>query len=227
VKQRLKFAVRDNVELCAAVCRAHGIASREQDGLWRTLAPAPPYYPDAITTDAKLSSEHVARVLAEIGGTSIKDSYAALDLTPHGFDFLFRADWIWLEPGTETAPGTLEWRPVTDAADLAEWRAAHGSADSILPAGLAEQGLTVLRGRDETDSVVGAVVSELAGVIGVSNVFARGLTVEAAWHELVARLRADWPSLPVVGYESGEELDAAIAAGFEPIGPLQVWLKRA
>jgi hypothetical protein len=32
------------------------------------------------------------------------------------------------------------------------------------------------------------------------------------------------PGLPVVGYESGAELDTAIGAGFEDCGPLRVWL---
>ena len=32
------------------------------------------------------------------------------------------------------------------------------------------------------------------------------------------------PTLPLVGYEHGPTLEAALAAGFDPIGPLRVWL---
>jgi hypothetical protein len=226
-KQRLEAAISDNVALCAAVCRTHGVASRFEDGLWHTLAPAPPYFPDLITTDASMTSARVAEILAERGSASVKDSSATLDLAPFGFEVLFRGEWIWLEPGSSAAASHLDWRRITVPHELDEWREAHGSADSILPALLAEPGLTVLQGRDDSGSEVGAMVSELAGPIGVSNVFANGLAMPAAWHKLVAHLRASWPKQPVVGYERGEELAAADAAGFEPIGHLQVWLKRA
>ena len=65
--------------------------------------------------------------------------------------------------------------------ELDEWRVVHGSADSILPALLAEPGLTRASGRDDSGSQVGAIVSNLAGPIGVSNVFAHGLATTAAW----------------------------------------------
>ncbi|HYP61079.1 MAG TPA: hypothetical protein VEQ36_11685 [Thermomicrobiales bacterium] len=222
--QRLDKAIRDNVELCTAVCRAHGIASREADGLWRTLSPAPPYYPDAITVESKPSSEHAAAVLDEIGGASIKDSFATLDLTTYGFDLLFRAEWIWCEPGAGGGRSTLEWLTITDPADFAAWRTAHGSAESILPALFAEPGITVLGG-SSPGTFVGALISTLAGVVGVSNVFATGVATAEAWRELVAYVLAQWPGMPIVGYEKGPDLAAAINAGFEPIGPLQVWLR--
>jgi hypothetical protein len=227
IKQRLELAICDNVELCAAVCRTHGIASRVEDGFWRTLAPAPPFYPDLITTGVEVPSDRVAEVLVERGDASVKDSFAALDLAQFGFEVLFRAEWIWLQPGSSAAASDFDWRPITTPGELEEWRAAHGSAGSILPALLPEAGLTVLLGRGTPGSVIGAVISDLAGVIGVSNVFSNGLTSDAVWRELVTHLRVSWPELPVVGYESGDELAAATSVGFEPIGPLQVWIKRA
>ena len=222
--QRLDEAIRDNVELCAAVCRAHGIATRQADGVWRTLSPAPAYYPDAITAESNPSSEYVASVLDEIGGVSVKDSFATLNLTAYGFDLLFRAEWIWLEPGAGNASSNLEWLTITDPADFAAWRTAHGSAESILPALMAELGITVLRGGAQGTSV-GALISAMAGVVGVSNVFATGVATAEAWRELVAHIQAQWPEMPIVGYEQVPDLAAAIDAGFEPIGPLQVWLR--
>lgn len=222
--QRLDTAIRDNVELCAAVCRAHGIASREADGVWRTFSPAPPYYPDAITVELNPSSEDVAAVLDEFGGASIKDSFATLDLTASGFDPLFRAEWIWCEPGAGGGQSNLEWLTITDPADLAACRTAHGSAESIQQVLLAEPGITVLGG-SLPGKFVGALISTLAGAVGVSNVFATGVATAEAWRELVAYIPAHWPGTPIVGYEQGRVLAAAIDAEFEPIGPLQVWLR--
>ncbi|GCD38985.1 hypothetical protein OEIGOIKO_06805 [Streptomyces chrestomyceticus JCM 4735] len=36
-------------------------------------------------------------------------------------------------------------------------------------------------------------------------------------------MSARWPGLPVVGYESGADLEAATANGFRAVGPLCVW----
>jgi hypothetical protein len=43
--------------------------------------------------------------------------------------------------------------------------------------------------------------------------------------ELLGQLARAFPGLPIVGYEHGDELAAWCALGFEPLGPLRVWLK--
>jgi hypothetical protein len=174
-----------------------------------------------------VASARVAEILAERGSASVKDSFATLDLASFGFEILFRAEWIWLEPGPAAAPSHLDGKKITKPHELDEWRAAHGSADSIVPGLLAEPGLSVLRGRGDSGAEVGAMISERAGVIGASNMFAQGVSIGATWRELVALLRLTWPGRPVVGYESGEDVAAAVAAGFESIGPLQIWLRQS
>jgi len=47
------------------------------------------------------------------------------------------------------------------------------------------------------------------------------------WGEVAAVVGQLFPSLPVVGYEHGADLDAALAAGFTNLGPLRVWLRSA
>ena len=61
------------------------------------------------------------------------------------------------------------------------------------------------------------------GVVGVSNVFALGCDLDAAWSGTVALAAELLPGRPLVGYET----DPAPASrhGFTPIGPLRVWLK--
>jgi hypothetical protein len=41
----------------------------------------------------------------------------------------------------------------------------------------------------------------------------------------VRSIAARYPGLPIVGYQSGDELAAARRAGFTSTGPLRVWIK--
>ncbi|SEP51789.1 hypothetical protein [Amycolatopsis saalfeldensis] len=45
------------------------------------------------------------------------------------------------------------------------------------------------------------------------------------WRGAVAAVSAAFPGLPVVGYEHGAALSAALAYGAEPLGVLRVWLR--
>jgi hypothetical protein len=47
---------------------------------------------------------------------------------------------------------------------------------------------------------------------------------DATWTACLAAAAARFPGLPVVGYESGDALEVASRHGFQPIGPLRVWL---
>ena len=61
-------------------------------------------------------------------------------------------------------------------------------------------------------------------VVGVSNVFTTTITAEEAWAGIVDALGVVYPSLPLVGYERGEDLQPALASGFAEVGDLRVWL---
>lgn len=81
--------------------------------------------------------------------------------------------------------------------------------------------------RGSEDRVVaGAVATRSEHVVGVSNVFGREDGPEAAWPVVLHALDHLFPTLPVVGYEQGEDLRVALRHGFEPIGPLRVWTHR-
>ena len=61
-------------------------------------------------------------------------------------------------------------------------------------------------------------------VVGVSNlVLPSGDERERVG--AVAAVQAAFPDLPVVSYDSGADLDAMKALGFEEIGPLRVWIQ--
>ncbi|WP_223279342.1 hypothetical protein [Streptomyces sp. SDr-06] len=226
---RVREAARNNAAWCAALCRAHGIVGESGPYAWTSPRRTPPYYPDAVTLTPEASpGDIVGRIDLTAPGASVKDSFAALDLADDGFEVLFEARWI-----HRTAPrATGEvWQRVRTEGELARWEGAwsQGKSEGLFPRGLlAEPGHTFLAARDARGEVVaGAVASRSGDVVGISNLYAVDGDQDAAWAGCLATAAHLWPGLPVVGYESGEDLDAALRAGFTPAGPLRVWLRRS
>jgi hypothetical protein len=97
-------AARNNAELCQLVCGG----GRFHDDAWTTPAqPAGPY-PDAVTLRPGASIARILHAIEPGDGCSVKDSFADLDLAPHGFRVLFAAEWIHLpapEPGRDPGSG--------------------------------------------------------------------------------------------------------------------------
>ncbi|MFC4020014.1 hypothetical protein ACFOW4_18995 [Micromonospora sp. GCM10011542] len=211
-------AARDNAEWCDIVCASHGLVGRNDEDAWWVPRRSPPWYPDAVTLRPGVDP---AAVLARIDagpGASVKDSFADLDLTRYGFRLLFDAQWI--HRAAADQPGGVPLSPVTTATALGTWAAAHGGGELFRPALLTDPRVRVLARYDERGEVVGGAVVSGHGARGVSNVFARTADPLGIWHGVCASL----PGVPLVGYESGPDLDTARAAGFTPLGPLRVWL---
>ncbi len=226
----LRRAALNNAEWCDAVCRAHGLTPRyDGEQLWLSARRTPPMYPDAVTLEPAVPARNVVRgVDTASAGCSVKDSFADLDLTGDGFAVLFEAQWIHRPAGAplpeaEAEAAGLEWSEVSGAEELAAWEAAFDGGESaggegpFRPALLGE-GIVFLAGRADGRIVAGAVASTGGGVVGVSNLFG------AAWAGVLGAVRARWPELDVVGYEHGDDLEAAVRAGCTAIGPLRVWL---
>ncbi|MFF8292402.1 hypothetical protein ACF068_24640 [Streptomyces sp. NPDC016309] len=225
-------AARNNAEWCATMCRAHGLGGGTLgERAWTHPRRTPPYYPDAVTLapDAPLA-EVLAGIDRSTPGASVKDGFATLDLTGHGFTPLFDARWIHRPAGAPAPhhPDTAPWEPVRTPAELAAWEDAWSGGeppDLFRPALLADPATTVLAGRaPDGRTVAGAVVTHSTGpgVVGVSNVFGAD-----PWPGCLAALTRLWPGTPVVGYEHGEDLAAALAHGFTATGPLRVWIATA
>lgn len=45
------------------------------------------------------------------------------------------------------------------------------------------------------------------------------------WKELATAIATLFPDRPMVGYEHGADLEAALAGGFEPVGELLIWVR--
>ena len=125
--------------------------------------------------------------------------------------------------------GGPTWNVVGDPDTLRAWALAwdngEGNADLFRPELLRDPATFVLAERSPDGRVVaGAVASRSDQVVGISNVFALDGGPDAAWPVVLDAVRQRFPTLPVVGYEQGDDLAAAVRHGFEPIGPLRIWL---
>ena len=73
--------------------------------------------------------------------------------------------------------------------------------------------------------IVTAASLRLVPAVGARAVAWVGLDgPDAAWPVVLSAANELFPTLPVVGYDQGDGLAAAVRHGFEPVGPLRVWL---
>ncbi|WP_329456205.1 hypothetical protein [Streptomyces sp. NBC_01497] len=134
-------AARNNAEWCAAVCRSHGIPYETGEAAWWSVRRTPAYYPDAVTLRPDAVAEDILRRVDTSAGCSVKDSFATLDLTAHGFTPLLHGTWFHrpADPpgnpsgapaGPRTVPGSRTTADVVrDAGRLAAWVSAwHGGS---------------------------------------------------------------------------------------------------
>jgi hypothetical protein len=216
--ERLQQAVNNNARWCDLVCAAQGIPTTWAAGLWAARRRPPRFYPDAVTLSRGVSADIVLADVVPGPGASVKDSFADLALAERGFERLFDAVWIAREAPAARPPNTaLAWSPVTTAHELAEWLDACGLT-GILPAKLGlEPAARFLAGRDSGELCAGAIAHRTGSVVGVSNVFGD------VWPDIPAAVSLVFPGAPLVGYEHGHALAAALSAGFHELGPLRVW----
>jgi hypothetical protein len=214
----LSSAVSNNVEWCALVCRGRGTTDTTA-GVWLVAGSPAPLYPDAVTLKVGVSAGQLVEVLSGRRACSVKDSYADIDLEPYGFRELFTAQWIGQTTALNTAAPT-GWSYLTERPELESW-CAVAELPEVLPVGLLQDpSVRVLGAYREGRLAAGAVANSSDMVVGISNVFQIGGDSEVA--SVVARY---FPGKPVVGYEHGPDLDAALAAGFSDLGPVRVWLR--
>jgi hypothetical protein len=221
---RVAAAADNNARWCDIVCRSHGIATALMPGHWVARQRAPKFFPDAVTCSADALPADVLELADDGPGCTVKDSFAALELAALGFEVLFEAQWIFREPQPATA-ASAPWSIVETEADLIEWTAAFGDSATLLPELLRDASVRILAARDRDGIAAGAIANRTGSVVGVSNVFTTSIAPDEAWSGLARALTDGSRSSAFVGYEHGEALDGALAAGFEPIGPLRIWLR--
>ena len=223
----LHAAVINNARWCDAVCRSHGFPGQFTGRLWTSVRHALPFYPNAITLSPDATAAEATAAQDPSRPFAIKDSFARLDLAPHGLTPLFDATWIAVP--TPAGGDDPSWGAVTDRGELVRWEAAWAGGGEVIglfqPALLDDPDCAVLACRRDGAQVGGAIAYTAGGVTGISNVFKSGIADDPLWAGAVRAIARVRPGLPIVGYERGEDLAAARQAGFTVLGPLRIWAR--
>ncbi len=236
----LLMAVNNNALWCNTVCKSHGNPGEFLEDIWINRHTSPPFYPNAVTLQNGDKTDVQNREIMQLMDSNlpeewaVKDSFAALDLSDLGFSILFQAEWIHLDSQKSFASSPnskISIDIIQDGNELLAWEAAwYGSTDGdrrriFLPSLLHYQNTAIISAKQNETIVAGVIASENSGVVGISNLFypeSGGLENCTACLEKVFEA---FPGLPLVGYESGEELDIMQKLGFKSIGNLRVWLR--
>ncbi|OFW96852.1 MAG: hypothetical protein A3D94_14315 [Alphaproteobacteria bacterium RIFCSPHIGHO2_12_FULL_66_14] len=207
----------NNARWCDAVCRAHGKPGRFLPHMWVNAEAVPRFYPNVVTLQSNKSAAAEQREAIDIlvksnlpGRWSVKDSFRTLDLSRQGFEPLFEARWI---RNAMPAAGP--------SSDIVWQRETNGAAG--LPFG--DPDFALFTGRRGFRVVAGGMLYRAEGVVGLSNVVADAPDARAVWRSLALLAAQTFPRLPLVGYESGDELKAASDAGFEVGDKLRIWVR--
>jgi len=199
------------------VCRAHGRAGTFLPHLWVNAQSVPRFYPNVVTLahdEAAIAEQRdtVAILMKSNlpGRWSVKDSFKTLDLSRQGFDVLLEASWIRSVMPTDGPSSDIVWQRETEG-------------KAVLP--FDDPNFAMFTGRRGFAVVAGGMLYRADGVVGLSNVVADAADAVAVWRSLSLLATRMFPRMPLVGYESGSELLAALDAGFEIGDPLRIWVK--
>ena len=207
----------NNARWCDAVCRAHGNPGRFLLHSWVNAQPVPRFYPNVVTLQPGKVVLAEQRETIDIllksnlpGRWSVKDSFRTLDLSREGFEVLLDARWI------------RNVMPLADpSSDIVWQRETTGAAG--LP--FDDPDFAMFTGRRGFQVVAGGMFYRAEGVVGLSNVVADAADARTVWRALALLAAQTFPRLPLVGYESGDELNAARDAGFAGGDKLRIWVK--
>ncbi|WP_409275908.1 hypothetical protein V1499_10080 [Neobacillus sp. SCS-31] len=217
-------AVKNNIAWCGIVCDSHGIAGISKENLWGLLSKAPPFYPEIITPSKNVTIEELVYFIENGKVSSIKDSYANIDLAPLGFKILFEAEWISHASLSNQEPIQTNWRVISTEEDLAQW-ATTSELDGVIKPDLLKLKNVKVFILQKNDGIYGFIANLNANVVGISNVFSVGMENENLWRDIPQVVANQFPGLPLGGYEHNDTLEAAHLAGWRSLGPLRVWIK--
>jgi hypothetical protein len=203
------------------VCFAHGTTGRFLVHTWVNAEPVPRFYPNVVTLTAGQADiaeqRQAVRILLKShlpGRWAVKDSFGTLDIARLGFEVLQEASWI-----RKQQP-----KPAPLVSGLA-WERAGPGGEAFPTMLYGDENFAMFSGRRDGAIVAGGTLYRADKVVGLSNVVADADDEPGVWRDLCSLAAATFPGLPLVGYESGDELTAAHKAGFEIGDPLRIWVK--
>lgn len=243
---KLRAALGSNLQWYETMCRVHLSPGERHPAYWIHRGAVPPYHSSFLTLQDARAAETQLAALRELiaadpqRGFSIKDGFQCLDLAPLGFRELFRATWIFRpahlpEPVDESG---LVWSAVRSISELElwerTWRSMPGNSDVrgrpapvFPPALLDDPSFCCLLGRRGDTPVATAALNRTVEAVGLWNVFSALEDERAVFAGAARAALRHYPGLPLVDYEQGSSLRAALTVGFEPVHGLTVWLRPA
>lgn len=227
--RRAITAANNNADLYEAVFTAWGLSYERRSFAFVSQDRPPPYY-SHLTVLAPGSANRLVPQLRALGdrfedAISFKDSFCEFCARDSGIELLFEASWLWRAPQAASLPKC--WVTVEDAVELEKWEAAWKRAGSPTSARIFKETMlgsadTVFLGKKTADEFVsGCIANRSSECVGISNVFSVTRD-EGAFEEAAAAVASTNPSLPIAGYATGPQLDAAARSGFATTGPLRV-----
>lgn len=228
VDRRVVVAAQNNADWYAMMFDIRGLRYERTAEVFRALDPPPPFHSTMTVVEPDLSAETVALIEREAQEPSfgIKDSFCRLDLPALRLKALFDASWIWIDRPSEV--DTSRWIRIDTPELLVAWESAWRGGGSPreerqFPPPILERDDVVIFGRTSSDGFdAGVIVNQSEHSVGISNLF--GAEVFEAAASLASTVDA---AHPIVGYERGDALRDAVAAGFENVGPLRVCTRYA
>ena len=155
---------------------------------------SPRLYPDAVTLVPRLVAGVVLKPIDTSPGCSVKDSFADLDLSAHGFIVVLDAQWIFRAPVLPPTGPRLGWQLITSDEDLERWAVAADLEGIICPELIRGPTVRVLGVRDEHVVTAGAIINQSGAAVGLSNVFTTAATRVSVWRDLPAAIGDVFPA---------------------------------
>lgn len=222
---RARLAASNNADLCAAIMAANSLRTERDDLAYVCIDTPLPYYPKIVTLEPTAVSELNARVS---GHSGIKDSFSRLDEATLDLRVAFEASWIW--SGAQSLGMLSQWVRIENPNGLLRWHKAwngNNELDHVIfpPQCLNDPNLFFLARISGTNIEAGCLANLSADVIGMSNIFSTQESDSQLYSEALAAVSSVGGGLPVAGYEQGNDLDCACAAGFQVVGPLRILVR--
>ncbi len=211
------------------MCFAHGTVGRFLVHTWVNAETVPRFYPNVVSLTTGAADIDEQRQIVDMllksnlpGRWAVKDSFKTLDIARLGFDVLFEANWIRLLP---SKPEVIGFPRSGALVSGLSWERAKPGGDAFPAALFSDENFAMFSGSRNGAIVAGGTLYNADGVVGISNVVADVDEAPAVWRDLAILAGSTFPSMPLVGYESGDELKAARQAGFELGDELRIWVK--
>lgn len=221
---RAILAACNNADWYAVMFDLHGLRYCRDAVGFLALDPPPPFHSWMTFCNPNVVEQATERVRAHAGEAfGLKDGFDVLDLAPEGLQPLFAASWIWRDAAHSA--DTTPWTRIRTPDQLDQWQTAWNSGTPMdtpqFPDLILDRVDVAVFGRSVEGRYDAGVIANLSeNCVGLSNAFGRDSYAAAAslCHQFGG-------GRPVVGYEHGDNLVAALDVGFTATGPLRIWTR--